>query len=100
MTGPWWALPATHEQDPNLWALDLKPFPWPDGPLQPVQAHLIVMARREQHRGETRIAACGREFTAGTHPRGWWGSRWGSLPLRDHAIHCGAEIVQEQLGDA
>jgi hypothetical protein len=82
--------------DPNLWALDVRPYPFPTSPEHPVLAHLIVAMRREQHRGEVRVAACGNEYTDGTHPRGWWSTRSGNLPLQGHAIHCGADIISEQ----
>jgi len=84
--------------DPNLWALDLAPFPYAGCPEQPVAAHLIVYCRKERYRGEVRVAACGKQFTAGTHPRGWWGTRWGNLPLQDHAVHCGHGLIREQSG--
>jgi hypothetical protein len=80
------------EHDDNLWALDLAPM-YLGGREQPVLAHLIVAIRQESHRGEVRTAACGREFTAGTHPRGWWGTNGRNLPLQDHAIHCGADLA-------
>jgi hypothetical protein len=81
--------------DPNLWALDIAESGRWRG--RPVGAHLIVAARHEPFRGEVRVAACGEEFTAGTHPRGWWGTRWGRLPLQGHAVHCGADLIKEQV---
>lgn len=81
--------------DPNLWAMDLQPYPEPNSPLQPVRAHLIVSGYTDA-RGEVRVSACGMELTAGTHPRGWWGTRLGQLPLQDHAVHCGREVIAGQ----
>jgi len=77
-----------------LWALDLdeKDRPW--------QAHLIVKSEDGQF-GEIRTGACGQTFTAGTHPRGWWSTEDGNLPLSGaHDIHCGREIVQPAIRDA
>jgi hypothetical protein len=81
--------------DPNLWAMGLSPM-YPGGPALPTSAHLIVRRFDGGFRGEVRVAACGIEFTAGTHPRGWWSTRSGRLPLQDHAICCGREIVLAQ----
>lgn len=72
----------------HSWALDL------DGEQRPVGAHLIVAVARERF-GEVRVCACGRRYTAGTHPRGWWGSLAGELPLPDYDIRCGADLVAE-----
>jgi hypothetical protein len=83
--------------DPNLWAMDLEPCPEPDGLMQPVRAHLIRSSYTDA-RGEVRVSACGKEFTAGNHLRGWWGSGLGRLPLQDHAIHCGLGVIVEQRG--
>ena len=80
------------ERDDNLWALDLGPLR-PGGPEYPLSAHLIVAIHQEPHRGEVRTAACGREFTCGTHPRGWRRTNGHNLPLQDHAIHCGADRI-------
>ena len=86
----------THESESlhndNLWALDLGPM-YPGSPLYPLSAHLIVAIHQEPHRGEVRTAACGRDFTFGTHPRGWWGTNGRNLPMQDHAIHCGADLA-------
>lgn len=74
-----------------LWAMDVAE----SGPYRghPVYAHLIV--RVEQGRfGEIRHGACGRTFTAGTHPRGWWSTKPGNLPLQEHAVHCGSDIAK------
>lgn len=77
-----------------LWALDLQPT-HPGGPRMPVLAHRIVSARQEQYRGEVRVSACGQEFTAGTHPQGWWSTKVGNLPLQSHAVHCGADSAPD-----
>jgi hypothetical protein len=74
----------------------LRRYPNDRGPEQPVAAHLIVMARREHGRGEVRTCACGAEWTMGTHPRGWWGTRWGRPPLQRPYVTCGLDIVDEQ----
>ena len=66
----------------NVWALDL------DEKTRPILAHLITRTYNDQ-RGEVRVAACGEEFTAGTHSRGWWSTEGDRVPLQDHAIHCG-----------
>ena len=79
--------------DSHMWALDLQPFPTPDSPMRPVGAHLIVSAHDGGFRGQVRVSACGREFTFGTHPRGWWSTRQGNLPLQAHAVHCGADLL-------
>lgn len=79
-----------------LWALDLAPV-YPGGPEQPVGAHLIVKTEPGRF-GEVRTSECGRTFTAGTHPRGWWSTRPGHLPLQKHAVCCGAERAKEATG--
>lgn len=81
--------------DPNLWALDMGPM-HPGGPDWPLLAHLIVSRHDDHLRGEVRTSACGREFTVGTHPRGWWSTRAGNFPMQDHAIHCGQDQVNSQ----
>lgn len=64
-----------------LWALEL------DGDGWPVLAHRIV-----EDDGQVRVAACGRQLTAATHPRGWWRVRPGKLPLSgENDIHCGRD---------
>jgi hypothetical protein len=78
--------------DPNLWALDLEQDQL--GRLHPWRAHLIVRTEHDRF-GETRTAACGEQFTAGTHPRGWWSTRSGNLPLSGpDDIHCGKDQVR------
>lgn len=68
-----------------MWAIDLDGTGrWPEA------AHQIVSAYRDR-RGEVRVSACGREFTEGTHPRGWWSSPPGKAPMAD--IHCHADLT-------
>jgi hypothetical protein len=76
-----------------LWAMDLAPV-YPGGPYQPVLAHRIVSTRQEQYRGEVRTSACGQEFTAGTHPKGWWSTPGDDLPLQRPYVHCGVPEVE------
>lgn len=73
---------AKADEGARLWALDL------DEKDRPVLAHQIVLIERSPD-GE-RIAACGQRFSASSHPRGWWSTEGGRLPLQDHAIHCQA----------
>ncbi len=80
-----------------LWAMDIAEQPPHRG--HPAGAHLIVRAYAGGFRGEVRVGACGREFTCGTHPRGWWSTKPGSLPLARHAIHCGASIAMPPAGE-
>jgi hypothetical protein len=54
----------------------------------PIRAHQIV---REEDDGRAMITACGKRLTASNHPRGWWTTRPGELPLAAHAVHCMAE---------
>lgn len=69
-----------------LWAMDLAENQWP------VAAHLI--GRVEQGKfGEVRWSECGRSFTSGTHPWGWYSTRPGELPIAGHAVHCGRETA-------
>jgi hypothetical protein len=71
----------------HLWALDLEEDPYVPGRRHPALAHLIV--RREPGpSGEVRWSACGRTFTRGTHPAGWWSTEEGTLPL-PLPVHCG-----------
>lgn len=81
--------------DPNLWAMDFESMR-PGGPEWPVYAHLIIRRYDGGFLGEVRVGACGREFTAGTHPRGWWGTQAGRFPLQEHAIHCGHDQIRAQ----
>jgi hypothetical protein len=71
----------------HLWALDL------DGDRCPFLAHLIIKSEHGPY-GEARTSACGRTFTRGTHPHGWWRTRPGELPF-DQArdIHCGSDLL-------
>ena len=85
--------------DPHLWAMDLGPV-YRGGPDMPVGAHLIVRRYDGGFRGEVRVAACGQEFTAGTHPRGWWGTKQGNLPLQEHAVHCGRDLIASEMTDS
>lgn len=67
------------------WAMDICTeinHPWYG---QPIAAHQII---REEDEGKTRITACGLRLTRSNHPRGWWTSPPGKLPLAEHAIHC------------
>lgn len=82
--------------DPHLWALDLSPV-YRGGPEMPVYAHLIVRQYDGGFRGEVRVAACGREFTAGTHPKGWWSTRLGCFPLQERSVHCGQDQIREAV---
>jgi hypothetical protein len=63
----------------NLWALDLNHND------MPVLAHRIVSELPDG----ARMTACGRSLTAYTHPRGWWTTESGGLPLAAEHIHCG-----------
>ena len=76
-----------------LWALDLAPA-YPGGLDQPAGAHLIVRVEPGRY-GEVRTCECGQTFTAGTHPRGWWSTRPGILPLQEHAVRCGKITAKE-----
>jgi hypothetical protein len=71
---------APMSDEPNLWMLDLDAEGWPR------RAHLIV-----EERDGVRTTACGERATAGTHPRGWWSTRAGSLPLVRRYVHCGVD---------
>jgi hypothetical protein len=71
---------ALMSDDPNLWMLDL------DEKKRPLRAHLIV-----EERDGVRTTACGERATAGKHPRGWWTTRAGSLPLVRRCVHCGVD---------
>lgn len=82
---------AASGQDLHLWALDL------DGQNRPFQAHLITAIGLGPN-GEERFSDCGRSYTRGTHPRGWWSSRAGELPLQEQHVHCGRELVAESAG--
>jgi hypothetical protein len=67
-----------------------------DGEGWPVLAHEIVRVEDggEGGRQERRWSACGREFTAVNHPRGWQWCAPGELPLSGpHDIHCQAQEV-------
>jgi len=79
------------ERDEYLWALDCRPLV-PGGDSLPVLAHLIVSVEQGPH-GEVRHSACGQRLTAGNHPRGWWSTSRGRLPLVERDIHCGIEIA-------
>jgi hypothetical protein len=78
----WWAADLRETNtDPNLWMLDLEGLGWPR------LAHLIV-----DERDGVRTTACGRRVTTATHPRGWWSTRAGVLPLAGpDAVHCGRD---------
>lgn len=67
--------------DEHLWSLDL------DSEQRPWRAHLIVAVAPDR-----RWTACGQLRTAGTHPRGWWGTSAGRLPLL--RVHCGADVIE------
>ena len=71
-----------------LWALDV------DSDNRPYRAHRIIDTGGDGagRVGEVRTAACGIRFTAGNHPRGWWWTADGRLPLGGpDCIHCGGE---------
>jgi hypothetical protein len=70
----------------HLWALEL------DAEELPVRAHLITRTEADGPR-EVRWSACGQRFTAALHPRGWWSTRPGELPLAEWAVHCGREVA-------
>lgn len=81
--------PKPEDPDTVTWAMDIcttlnHPFYG-----NPIAAHQIVS---EEDGGKARITACGKRLTASNHPRGWWTTRPGELPLADHAIHCTAEV--------
>jgi hypothetical protein len=70
------------EDQKSTWMLDLDPDGWP------VLAHEIATVERG-NTGEARITACGQRATAATHPRGWWSTPRGELPLSGEGdIHC------------
>jgi hypothetical protein len=72
----------------HIWALDL------DSKNRPFQAHLITAIAKGRY-GEIRYSACGRDYTAHTHPRGWWTSHAGRFGMLERDTHCGREIVAE-----
>lgn len=66
-----------------IWATDQ------DGDGWPVLAHEIVRVEDEGSQDERRWSACGREYTAANHPRGWQWCQPGELPLSGpYDIHC------------
>ena len=51
----------------------------------PIAAHQVV---QEEDDGKVRITACGKRLSERNHPKGWWTTPPGKLPLADHAVHC------------
>jgi hypothetical protein len=55
----------------------------------PVRAHEIVAVENPGHPDEVRVTACGYRAMKSNHPRGWWGSPRGEMPLSGpDDIHC------------
>jgi hypothetical protein len=83
---PGWDPPPSQD----LWALDLEAYGPFGATAVPVLAHKVVRLEGAGIR-EVRITACGQRRTYHTHPRGWWTTLPGKLPLQPQHIHCGLE---------
>lgn len=71
-----------------LWAMDIcTEIGHPDYG-NPIRAHQIIRTEGDPGIHETRVTACGERLTQSNHPRGWWSSRPGELPLAADAVHC------------
>lgn len=83
--------PKEPDPDAVTWAMDICSDTNHPYYGNPIAAHQIVS---EEDGGKTRITACGKRLTASNHPRGWWTTRPGELPLGGELVHCIADPLE------